>query len=298
MNRTKKIATIALTGAIAFAPMLALADDSASVSADATVQTGEKHPFLSSIEARISGKHDGKDDASNTASSTDDKNKGDHGQNKIDKGQEKGANAVDARITLLQKLEGRISAMKRLSSDEKTSLSAEVNAQISALADLKAKIGSDTSTSTLIADLKSIRPDYRTYLLVLPRTAIIAASDRVMTIVDQMTIVGTKLETRITAAKAAGADVSAAESAYTDYQAKVADAKVQAQAANDLVLNLKVDSGDATVQAANTAAIKSARTKLQAAQADLVAARKDMTTIISAVKGKGTVTASTTVSTH
>lgn len=286
MNRTKKLATIALAGAVALTPMLAFADD--SVSADASVQTNVKHPLLGGVEARFSA-GDQRD-----ASSTD--HKAAREQDRLDKGQTKGENAVDMRVSLLQKLEDRINAMKRLTSDEKSSISAEITAQISALTDLKTKIGSDTSTTTLIADLKTIRPDYRTYILVLPRTAIIAASDRVMTIVDQMTTVGTKLEARITDAKNAGADVSAAESAYTDYQAKIADAKVQAQAASDLVINLKVDSGDASAQAANTTALKSARTKLQAAHADLVAARKDMATIIAAVKGKGTVTASTTAS--
>ena len=151
----------------------------------------------------------------------------------------------------------------------------------------------------MIADLKTIAPDYRTYLLTLPRTAVVAAADRALTIASEMDTIGAKLQARITAAQNAGANVSSAQSAYADYQAKVADAKVQAQAALDLVLNLQPDQGNATVRASNTAALKSARTKLQAATADLKAARKDMQAITQVVKGKGVnAAASTTVSTN
>ncbi len=72
-----------------------------------------------------------------------------------------------------------------------------------------------------------------------------------------------------------------------DFQAKVADAKVQAQAASDLVADLKADNGDQTALLTNLSALKSARAKLQTAHADLVAARKDMAAIIGGVKGKG-----------
>lgn len=299
----KKLATLALTGAVALTPMLAMANDdvSADANANASVNSGPKHSFFGNFGFGVKADVSSNDDRKAEKDGEKADKMGDHqnnGQDKMQKGENRGQNAVDARVSILRKLEARIGDMARLTADQKAAIVAEIDAQISALNDLKAKISGDTSTTTLIADLKTIRPDYRTFLLTMPRTAIIAAANRIMTITDELNTIGTKLQARITAAHDAGADVSVAQSAYADYQIKVADAKVQGQAALDLVVNLKADGGDAAVLAANNAALKSARTKLQAARADLRAAHKDLMTIIKEVKGKGSVNATTTAETH
>jgi hypothetical protein len=72
-----------------------------------------------------------------------------------------------------------------------------------------------------------------------------------------------------------------------DYNAKIADAKVQANAAVSEVANLKPDNGDTSIQQSNTAALKDARSKTQAAQQDIVAARKDAETIVKGLRGTG-----------
>lgn len=296
MTQTKKIAALALAGAVAFSPLFALADDSVDVHVDTEASTSGSRSLMENIKLHV-GAH-----ASTTASTSrkeDREQKQEDQQAKHEQQrQDRGEKLVDNRISILQKLEARINDMKRLTADQKSAIVADLTAQINALTSLRTQIASDASTTTLIADLKAIRPDYRTYLLVMPRTALIAAADRVMDITTQMTAEGTKLQARITDAQHAGADVSAAQSAYADYQAKVSDAKVQAQAAIDLVSKLNVDKSDATTMAANTAALKAARTKLQAARTDLKDARQDMAKIMQAVKGKGSVTASTTASTH
>lgn len=313
MKTTKTIAAVAMAGAVTLSPMLALADTGAdvSVNADAQASTSANHSFIESIKARF--------DAEANSSTTLDHQDGMKAaiaakkadiqaavQAKKDEVQQKhasttearGEKLVDTRISILQKLEARINDMKRLTSDEKSAIVAQVDVQIAALTSLKSQISSDASTTTLVADLKTIRPDYRTYLLVLPRTAILAAGNRVLNIVDQMTTEGSKLQTRITAAQNSGMNVSAAQAAYADYTSKIADAKVQGQAAIDLVKDLQVDQGDTATLNANTAALKSARTKLEAARADLKAARKDMSTIMQTLKVKGSVTASTTAETN
>jgi hypothetical protein len=62
----------------------------------------------------------------------------------------RGSTLVDVRIDMLQKLEARIKDMKRLTDDEKSAISAALTADKRAQ-DLKTKIASTTSTSTLIA---------------------------------------------------------------------------------------------------------------------------------------------------
>jgi seryl-tRNA synthetase len=118
----------------------------------------------------------------------------------------------------------------------------------------------------------------------LPKTAITAGSERVLAIATQMDAIGVKLNTRITAASST-VNVASAQSAYTDYVAKVADAKVQANAAAALVVNLTPDNGDKTLFASNSAALKAAAADLKTAQADLKAARADIATILKAIKG-------------
>jgi hypothetical protein len=76
----------------------------------------------------------------------------------------------------------------------------------------------------------------------------------------------------------------------------VTDATTQTNAAISAIANLKPDNGDATIKASNDAALKSARTKIQAAQQDIVAARKDVEAILKALhEVKGSANASTTV---
>jgi len=194
---------------------------------------------------------------------------------------------IDKRLASLDLLAKRISEMKNLTADQKAEILATITAQKNELTALKVKIASDTSTTTLKADLESVSKAHRTYRLVIPSTAITAAAGRVTTIVSQMQVFGAKIEARITAIKADGKDATAAEAAYADFKAKIADAKVQADAAAALVANLQADNGvDATAEA-NNAALKSAKAKIELANKDLKDARKDIGVILKGVKGLG-----------
>ncbi len=205
---------------------------------------------------------------------------------------EKAGNAIDMRIKSLEELSARIGKMKLLSADVIASIQASLATEIQALVDLKAKIGTDTASSTLKADIQSITKGNRVFLLVEPKARIAAAASRINAVVTQLTSLGGKLQERITAAQTAGTDVSAAVTAMSDFNAKIADAKVQADAAVAATANLSVDNGDKATLEANNAALKAARAKLKAAEDDLKAARKDAATIYGVVKGKGEVKAS------
>jgi hypothetical protein len=68
---------------------------------------------------------------------------------------------------------------------------------------------------------------------------------------------------------------------------KIADAKVQAQAAIDGIINLTPDGGDKAKMEANAAALKAARTAVKTAEQDLKAAREASKSVLSAIKGVG-----------
>lgn len=206
---------------------------------------------------------------------------------------------IDRRAKGLNKLLDRIDEMKRVSSSTRDLLRTTVETEISSLSSLKTKIDSDDSTTTLRTDIRSITKSYRIFALVIPQGAILAMADRIHTIADTMTTVSGKLQVRITEAQGASHDVTVLTTALTDLNAKIADAKVQADVAVSLTSPLKPDNGDNTVFQANKKVLQDARTKLRAASVDLKAAREDIKIITKGLRAfvKAEATATTTAST-
>lgn len=292
------ISTSAVAVLMLAAPFAAFADDGkANASADVNVMNAlQSHIKVEGGgRATISNVHlfeDGKE-MSSTTKREDRMGTTTHKEDSSPKGdgtkvRSHGDTSIDARIENLTKLVARLGDAQRLSGDAKTSIIATLNTQIDALKALKVQIDTE-GTTTLKDDVHSVTKDFRVYALVMPKAAITAAADRIMTIAGQMETFSSKVKARIDAASSAGTDVSASQTAYADFTAKVADAKVQAQAAISLVATLTPDGGDKTKMDANTAALKAAKAKIDAAQADLKSARTDIGTILKNIKGKGEV---------
>jgi hypothetical protein len=189
---------------------------------------------------------------------------------------------ITQRVADLNDLIPRIESMKKISIVEQNYLTTTIQNEVNALNSLKAKVDADTIMSAARTDYQSITKSYRIYALVLPQTRIIAASDRVLTIVDSMNTVGAKVKSRI--ANITGTNAGTLNSELSDFYAKVSDASTQAKAASDEVTPLKPDQGNKTVIQSNTAALKDARSKIKTASDDLVAARKDIGDIVNYLK--------------
>ncbi len=211
----------------------------------------------------------------------------------IQKNQTRGDSEITKRIDSLNNLIAKIQAMKNLSDTNKSSLSSTIQMALTNLGSLKARIDSDTATTTLKEDLKSVTADFRVYALVMPQISLLAATDRVDVIASQMQTLSSKLHTRISSAQGAGVDVTAANNSLADLNAKISDATIQANAINQEVLTLAPDQGDKAKLAANTAAIKDARSKLKIANQDLKNARLDINSILKVVKSSKTKTSAT-----
>ena len=217
----------------------------------------------------------------------------------ITRGIGRGDKEIDRRVASLNQLVARVGTMVRLTADQKASISTQLQAQVTALTSLKAKIDADSDTATLKADVKSILDSYRVFALVIPQGHIVAASDRMSTIIDSMTTIGAKLQARIAAAKAAGKVTVDAEASLADFSAKLADAKLQAQAAQAGVAALVPDQGDKASADANKAALVKARADIKVGTTDLKAARKDADAILKTIKSfklDASATASSTTS--
>lgn len=212
------------------------------------------------------------------------------------RGKDRAHQEIDRRVTNLDGLIARVKAMRNLSDADKTAISGTLTAQIDALNALKTKVDADEDADTLKGDVKSITDSYRIYALIIPQGAIIAAADRVVTVAGKLHLIGGKFETRITEAASAGNDVTAVRATLTEYNAKITDAGLQAQAAVNAIIALAPDNGDSAKKEANTKVLKDARAQIVVAQKELQVARKDADSIITALKGMK-VSATTTTTT-
>ncbi len=214
----------------------------------------------------------------------------------IQRAEERADQEITRRIDAMNEMETRINGMARISSTTQASIVAGINAQISALTTLKARIMADASssaTSSLKADIKSIVQSYRIFALILPRAAIDAAAGRIEGVGTDLSTLAGKLQARVTEAQTAGANVTAAASALADMNAQITNANVSVQAAVNEVASLTPDNGDENAMRANVTALQDARSKIVAAQHDLNTARSDARSIVN-ILAELKVSASTT----
>jgi hypothetical protein len=210
--------------------------------------------------------------------------------------QARGNTEIDKRLTDLAQQNARIQGMKRLSDSQKATFSANIQTEISNLQTLKTKIDSETDAS-LKSDVQSITGNYRIYMLVMPQTRIMSAGDRGATVADLLASLSVKFQARIAAEQAAGKDVAALQASLTDMNAKIADAKIQSQAAITAVVSLTPDNKDSAKMQANETALATGRADIKATASDLKAAQQDAKSIAAGLKSLH-VSASASTTTH
>lgn len=192
---------------------------------------------------------------------------------------------IEKRLTSLQAAQTKITAATKLSSQDKTTFSTEIQKDITDLTTLKAKIDADTDLTTLKADAKTIFTDFRVYAVFLPQVHELAAVDAMGVTADNLTTLSAKLQTRIQEASSAGNNVTQIQTWLTDMNAKIADAKTQYAAVETEIASLTPASYPAT------STLQDARSKIKTGSQDLKAAFNDAKQIINALKGmKGTKT--------
>ncbi len=272
---TKKILSLSLLGLLATVPVFAFAQTGVDLETDTNVRVNTRPAALS---------------ASTTVSARLDAN--------AEKARERAGREIDRRIESLQKLSARIKDMARVSDTLKTTIAANTDMQVKALAELKTKIESDQDLATLKTDVKSVTESYRIYALVVPQGRITAAADRIAHITIMMQSIGSKLQARIEAAATAGADVSTASAALQRFADKISLAQAKAQAAVTAVVDLQPDQGDKVKREANAKALKQAQADIKAAHQALADGRKEVATILKFLGSSGAgASASTTAST-
>ena len=131
---------------------------------------------------------------------------------------------ISRRFATLDALSTKVSASKVLSTADAAALQSEIASTRTGLTSLKASIDSETSLPALKVDIAKIAADYRVYLLVAPQVNLVSAADGVVAAQTRFADVNTRLAARIAAAKAAGKDTTAAQTALDAMNAAVTNA--------------------------------------------------------------------------
>lgn len=186
---------------------------------------------------------------------------------------------IDRRITSLTRALERLSTFKHLSSDQKTSLSAQVQEQINSLTALKEKISADTDVVVLRTDIQAIRDNHRIYAFFLPKIHLLAASDAMIEAANKGDEIADTLEERMGTLQTSGQDVASLQVTLADLRTNLDAARTQAQDVQSAVSALTVDGFPAS-----KTILQEARTNLRAGRGNLETARSDARIIRDAIK--------------
>ena len=182
---------------------------------------------------------------------------------------------IDTRIENLNKTIIRIESFKILSDEQRIEISAPVRTAISDLTALRVKVSQDTNMAEALADFKSVTQSYIVYALVMPRTAIILAGERIRYTTGLLRNVRDKIRARLDALPP-GTDTLAITQLIGNCDVKLADAEAKVEAANAEILALKPDNGDPTLMRTNLNVLSDARNRIVSAHQALRDARKDL----------------------
>lgn len=184
--------------------------------------------------------------------------------------QSKGAAEITRRLTSLNTALSKISSTTKLSASDQSYLESEVNTEISGLTALQTKLAADTTDAAAIADAKSIYTEYRVYALVLPKTWLVSYADNQQTTEAKLTTLSQTLQSRITADKTAGKDITTLQNELNDIITQTNNAQAISSSIEQKVLTLQPSdyNSDNTILSGDLAQLKTAHSDNEAAYTD------------------------------
>ena len=194
---------------------------------------------------------------------------------------------IQVRLTSLQNLLTRVQNDTKLSADEKTSFTNDINTAISGLTALKAKIDADSDVTTALADTKSIVTSYRIYVVFEPKTRLTLIIDNLQTTTNTLSDLNTKIQTLLDTLKSEGKNTTTSQNALTDAVSQVS--AINALLTTDKSLLSGVNVGSTSPESV----FVQVRKDLATVRADLAKIRSDYASLredIRIILPKGTVT--------
>jgi hypothetical protein len=138
-----------------------------------------------------------------------------------------GTMRINERVASLNKLKSKIQSNKVLTADQKSSLAALIDQNISSLNNLLVKIKADTDIKVARADVQSIYTSFRIYAVFIPQINTLIALDSQANHIVRLTDRFVQVQARIDAAKAKGKDVTARQSALDTAKATLEQIKTK-----------------------------------------------------------------------
>jgi hypothetical protein len=196
--------------------------------------------------------------------------------NKVDNLKQRADKEIQRRVEDLSRLITKINGLKKITDSQKADFVSQIQAEITNLNTLKAKIDADTDLDTLRTDVQSIVKSYRIYLLFIPKINVLVAADSLDTIADKLDVVAAKLDLRI---GSSSADTTSLKTTLADMKTKTADIRVQSQKARGAVLPLTPDGfpGNKTI-------LQQGRQYIVAGKKDADGAKKDAMLIMQGLR--------------
>jgi hypothetical protein len=191
----------------------------------------------------------------------------------------RGNSEISRRLSTLNKLSDKVNNTAKLTADDKASLSSEITAEIDSLNNLKTKLDADTTLSDAKTDAQAIINDYRVYALIVPKVNLVKTADDQQVAEGKLSALAAKLQTRISAVKAAGKKVTSLESELTNLNNKVSTAQAISGNIESSVINLQPSDYNS-----NHSVLSGDRNQLKTAQTDIQAALTTTKTIITNLK--------------
>ncbi len=128
---------------------------------------------------------------------------------------------IKNRINELNRLLQRIQNDKRLSSDDKASLSSDIQADINGLTTLKSKIDADPDAATARNDAKQIITGYYIYKIFVPKMQLLITIDNLQKLTLNLQGLIPQIQNLINTSKSQGKDVSKLQSLLDDINSRL-----------------------------------------------------------------------------
>lgn len=174
-------------------------------------------------------------------------------------------NAIDRAVAHLKKIIKRIQNIKVITAERKTKLVSDLNAQITALEDLKTKVEATTTKDELKAVVGDVKNKFAEIREIVKKIVAEILASHIDKVIAKLNTIATKLETEIAALKTNGQDVTELEKLLTEAKTLLTQA-TDKNKAGDWKQARKLAEEAHTKLAKLAGQIKSAQAKLKGGQ--------------------------------
>lgn len=189
--------------------------------------------------------------------------------------------AVQTRLTSIGTTQDKVQSNHALTASDKATLLAQLSADSTGLRALGVKIAGDTDPAQLKADCRSIVTDYYWFAMERPKVRLVIAADTAGVIAQKFNDVSPRLQGGIDRAKAAGKNVTQAQTDEAALNAEIRAGLAAASPVPSMVLPLTAKD---YISASEKATLLSARDDIKAAQDHFLRARADVRRVIADLK--------------